>query len=227
MAGARVISLASFAALLIGATTPKAGQFACSENVLIHYDHRPDISEPICDGAKAATEFLRSAGLDTSHSVTIKLVDHLPTSVDPNALACYVHSERCVYLLAPVMPPAPSRVGTDALSGLRYRSRAAHETAHAIAAENFRVQRPTIQAHEYIAYVTMFATMPEATRDRILGNLPGEGFEHEQQISATLFLLAPDWFGAEAYRHYCSLDDGPAFLRKVLSGQALGGANGW
>ena len=226
MAGGRVISLAFFTALAFSATSPTAAQFACAENLRIHCDGRTDVTDAVCDGAKAATAFLRNAGFDTSRSVTIKIVDYLPASVDPNAIACYVHSERYVYLLAPATPP-PTEVTTGALRALRYRSRAAHEMAHAIAADNFLMQRPTIQAHEYIAYVTMFATMPKAARDRMLGDLPGEGFDNDQQISATLFLLAPNWFGAEAYRHYRSLDNGPAFLKKVLSGEALGGANGW
>jgi len=227
MAGGRVISLALFTALAFSATSPNAAQFACAENLRIHCDRQTDVTEAVCDGAKAATAFLRNAGFDTSRSVTIKIVEYLPVSVDPNAIACYVHSERCVYLLAPATPLPPTGVTTGALRALRYRSRAAHEMAHAIAADNFRVQRPTIQAHEYIAYVTMFATMPEAARVRMLDGLPGEGFDNDQQISATLFLLAPNWFGAEAYRHYRSLDYGPAFLRRVLSGEALGGANGW
>src|SRR5690606_11844739 len=43
-----------------------------------------------------------------------------------------------------------------------YRSLAAHEAAHALASANFTVRPPSIQAHEYIAYVTMFSTMEPA-----------------------------------------------------------------
>jgi hypothetical protein len=79
-----------------------------------------------------------------------------------------------------------------------------------------------LKAHEYIAGVTTIATLPEAERARLLRLYPGEGFDRPEQISGTLFLLAPTWFAVEAYRHYRKPGNGPAFLRRVLSGAALG-----
>jgi hypothetical protein len=34
-------------------------------------------------------------------------------------------------------------------------------------------------------------------------------------------MMAPHFFGAQAYRHFMRLEDRPAFLKKVLSGSAL------
>jgi len=67
--------------------------------------------------------------------------------------------------------------------------------------------------------------MPAEARGRALEAFPGNGFDSEQQITTTLYLLAPQWFGAEAYRHYLKPGNGQAFLRKILAGEALGEEN--
>lgn len=214
--------------LLCATSGPRSLELRCSDAVLITADGQYGLAGAACEAALAASDFLSDAGLDTSTPVTIRLVDTLPGRIDPNAVACYIHSERCVYLSAPRNSLVPKGPTADRIPKLPYRSWVTHEMAHAIAADNFRLSKTTIQAHEYIAYVTMFATMPQTLRDQILGAFPGDGFDNEEQITATLFLLAPNWFGAEAYRHYRSLrQDGPAFLARILSGQALNQANGW
>jgi hypothetical protein len=53
-----------------------------------------------------------------------------------------------------------------------YRSLVAHEVAHRVTAANFAVVRPTIVAREYVAAVTMPATMPNDGRPRWLAAVP-------------------------------------------------------
>jgi hypothetical protein len=100
-----------------------------------------------------------------------------------------------------------------------YRSLVAHEVAHAVAAANFEITNPAIQAHEYIAYVTMFATMAPTLRERLLARYPGGGYEDDGQMSSTILLFDPMRFGAQAYRHY--LESGSAYLHAVVAGRAL------
>ncbi|HSC95526.1 MAG TPA: DUF6639 family protein [Burkholderiales bacterium] len=69
----------------------------------------------------------------------------------------------------------------------------------------------------YIAYVTMFATMAAEQRDRILKRFPGSGFDTERQINLTVYMFAPHYFGAQAYRHFMRLENGQLFLERVLS----------
>lgn len=210
------------ALLMLWATSAAAGEHRCSDSILVIYEQPFDALASVCDGAEAAGDFLRGAGFAVAEPVMIEIVERLPREVDRHAVACYVDPEQRVYLLPPSRIAGPDRSGVDPVAPFPYRSRVAHEVAHAIAAMNFDVARPTIQAHEYIAYVTMFATMPAEARAQVLDALPGLGFETADQINATLFLLAPTWFGAEAYRHYLSLgDDGQGFLRRILMGQVL------
>lgn len=102
-----------------------------------------------------------------------------------------------------------------------YRSLATHEAAHAVAANMFEIPNPTIQAQEYVAYVTMFATMDPLIRERALRALPGDGFASEDRISLIAYMFDPMRFGAEAYRHYLKPGNGDAFLHFVFTGKAL------
>jgi hypothetical protein len=208
--------------LLSAVTTVAAGEHQCSDSVVVIHEHRLDVLTSVCDGAEAAVKFLRDAGFGVGEPITIEIVDRLPNEVVGHAVACYVDPEHRVYLLPPSRTGGLGRASVSSVDQFPYGSRVAHEVAHAIAAMNFDVSRPTMQAHEYIAYVTMFATMSTEVRSQVLGMLPGRGFETADQINATLFLLAPTWFGAEAFRHYRSLgDDGPGFLQRILKGQVL------
>jgi hypothetical protein len=101
------------------------------------------------------------------------------------------------------------------------RSLVAHEVAHAIDAQNFWIAMPSTPAKEYVAYVTLLATMPDELRERVLSQFPGPGFEAEWQMNMTVYLLGPLRFGANAYRRFLKPGNGPDFLRAVLSGKAM------
>ena len=194
-------------------------------NVLVHASDPRDAAS-VCEGAGDAVEFLAGVGLDVGEEIQIQVVEQLPSVAGSNAAGCYVRSERFVYAPASTAYHRQNAGPGGAISLIPYRSLIAHEMAHAIADNNFAVPNPTVQAHEYIASVTMFSTMPTVERERLLGALPGDGFDAEEQITATLYFLAPHWFAAQSYRHYVSLANGPAWLRKVLAGQALSAQNG-
>jgi hypothetical protein len=76
-------------------------------------------------------------------------------------------------------------------------------------------------AHEYVAYVTMLATMPSNQRERVLEQFPGEGFDSANQMSVTFYLLNPFQFGINAYRHFLKPGNGKVFLKDLLSGRVL------
>jgi hypothetical protein len=102
-----------------------------------------------------------------------------------------------------------------------YRSLAAHEVAHAISDCNFKLARPTIQAKEYMAYVTMFATMAPAVRARILSKSPGHGYEGDWQMGATIYMADPMRFGVQAYRHFLKPVNGRRYLHAILAGTVM------
>ncbi len=64
----------------------------------------------------------------------------------------------------------------------------------------------------------MLATMEEGTRDRVLEANPGMGFDHPAQINDLRYVLGPEQFGVESYRHWLKQFDPPGFLRRLLAG---------
>ena len=176
-----------------------------------------------CKGAADATAFLAARGLNVAAPVEIRFVEKLP-DVHPavSAFGRHIKAEQRIYMLTfsecrkmgGLTPDLP-------MDRALHRSLVAHEVAHHIAAANFKVAKPAIVAHEYIAYVTMYATMAAEQRDRILERFPGESFDTERPFNLTLYMMAPNFFGAQAYRHFMRLEDGHAFLERVLSGSAL------
>jgi hypothetical protein len=96
-----------------------------------------------------------------------------------------------------------------------------HEVAHAIVGCELGERRISTPANEYVAYVTMFATMPPALRDRALAATPGNGFDRLEHINSMIYGFDPQRFGADAYRHWTRQRDGAEFLRRVIAGEAI------
>lgn len=174
-----------------------------------------------CAGAADAASFLSAQGLDTSKPVGLELVDALPGHASASAVGCYLDAERRAFVLTYAAFRKRKTWFGLPIDPALYRSLVAHEVAHAIAAASFRVEHPTIQAKEYIAYVTMFSKMIPAQRERVLAKFPGEGFKGDWQMTTTIYLLDPLRFGAQAYRHFLKPEHGSRYLHDILAGDAL------
>jgi hypothetical protein len=179
-------------------------------------------AEKACQGVVDAVTFLASLGLDTNAPVEVHVVDRLP-HVPPGhrAFGGHAKSERRIYMLTFAECAAIAPASAFPVDLAVYRSLVAHEVAHHVASMNFRVERPTRVAHEYIAYVTMFSTMPADARERILGLYAGEGLVSEREIGLTMYMVDPHRFGAKAYRHFTQPGGGAPFIERILSGRAL------
>lgn len=189
--------------------------------VSIHSFEKED-AEAGCKGAADAVAFLAAFKLDTTAPVDVRILERLPDGIAaPEAFGCEVRAERRVYMLAFAECRKLGLALDLPVDRAMYRSLVAHEVAHHIAAANFRVEKPSVVAHEYIAYVTMFATMMPDQRDNVLARFPGDGWDTERGFNLTLYMMAPQFFGAQAYRHFMRLEDRQAFLEKVLSGSVL------
>lgn len=174
-----------------------------------------------CEGAKAALAFFATHGLRPTGSLVLQVTPDMPGEAGPTAAGCYLDENKRVYML-PYAGFRRQRTWFNVpIDRAVYRSLAAHETAHAIAACHFAIPRPSIEAREYVAYVATFAAMGDALRARVLRAMPGEGFAGEEKITAMFFMFDPMRFGAEAYRHYLRPENGALFLRAVLAGKAL------
>ncbi len=214
--------------VLLAATASPAGNaesitaaFECDiPNLVISADDRRDMNSA-CEGARAAIDFLAAAGLDVSGEIRIEILAALEGYPRHSAAGCFLASSHKVMVLRYAEFLEFEEWCGIPIDRDLYRGLIAHETAHAIAACNFREQKPTIQAQEYIAYVTMLATMEAAQRERVLTQFPGDGYETEQQMNTTIYLCDPMRFGVQAYRHFLKEGNGTDFIRAILSGKVL------
>lgn len=174
-----------------------------------------------CGGAKAALAFFAANGLRPAEPLVLEVTRNVPGKAGPTAAGCYLEENKRVYML-PYAGFRKQRTWFNVpIDRALYRSLAAHETAHAVAACHFAIPRPSIEAREYVAYVATFAAMDDALRSRVLRAMPGKGFASAERITAMFFMFDPMRFGAEAYRHYIKPENGAPFLRAVLTGKVL------
>ena len=216
-----VFSLLAVALSLLASGRVGATEFPCNiQNVhIVAEDSRDAILA--CEGAAAALSFLSAEGLDVATNITIEIAPSLTQEDGCSAAGHYLASSNKVVIL-----PYPEFVRFKTwfrapITHALYRSLVAHEVAHIVAIHNCQVENPTIQAQEYIAYVTTMATLEPAQRRLILSRYPGDGYETDQQMNATIYLCDPMRFGVEAYRHFLKKGREENYFRAILSGCAL------
>lgn len=182
---------------------------------------QPADAAAACDGAARAWPWLAGLGLQLPGQTLVDIVARLPGDLDGRALGCYDPDSRRVLLL--------SRAAFDATGGWfgqppdaeLYRSAATHELAHAAVGCQPGARQLPVPAHEYVAYVAMFATMAAPLRARVLARYPGQGFDSPLQINSLVYIGDPLQFAADAWRHYQARRDGPAWLRAVVAGEVV------
>ncbi len=175
----------------------------------------------ICAGVQSALGFLAVHGLRPTEPVAIEVTARMPEEAGPTAAGCYIEQKRRVYLVPYAVFRRNKTWFGVTITREIYRTLAAHEAAHAVAACHFRVPRPTIQAKEYIAYVAMFSSMSAELRAQALRATPTEGFDSLDRFTPLLYMFDPMRFGAEAYRHFSGAAAPTALLQDILAGRAL------
>ena len=195
-----------------------AGRYSCNTSNVGVLGGDSQSASLACEGATRAVAFLKGFGLDVSYPIDVELVDQVANRAAAGHLVA--SSKKALVLNYPAFQKFQKwlRVPIDAEI---YRVLVAHEVAHVVAAHNFQVAKPTVQAHEYIAYVTSFATMSLPQREIVLSQFSGDGFETEQQMNTTIYLCDPMRFGAEAYRHFVKQDKHADYLWSILSGHVI------
>lgn len=204
-----------------GEGSAPAGEILCDALNVSVRSPDPAAARLACEGARDAIGFLAAQGFDVSGEVAVDVVARLPAIAGPSAAGCYMDSERRVVVLNfAEFSKLKTWLNLPADAGV-YRSLLSHEVAHAVGACNFRIARPSIQAKEYIAYVTMFATMAPGQRDLVLAQFPGRGFDGDWQMGTTVYMLDPLRFGVQAYRHFLKPGNGRDYLHAILAGKVL------
>jgi hypothetical protein len=178
-------------------------------------------AQAACEGARRALGFLRKAGLELPGETLLDIVEQLPGDLDGKAVDCYIPATRRAMLLTYRAFAATGSWFRVPVDLELYRAAASHEVAHAMVACNAPSGRLPLAAHEYVAYVAMFATMDPGMRQRILGHFPGRGLANSLQIQLFVYLVDPLKFAADAWRHYLRQPDQAAWLRDLAAGRVI------
>jgi hypothetical protein len=174
-----------------------------------------------CEGARDAIGFLALQGLDVTGDIAIELLTRLPAVVSGSAAGCCLESDQRVLILVySEFKKFKTWFEIPIDAGL-YRSLVSHEVAHAVAACNFKIPAPSIQAKEYIAYITQFSVMEPLQRERVLSQYPCEAFEGDWEMSTTIYMFDCMGFGVRAYLHFLNLANRREYLQSILNGKTL------
>lgn len=178
-------------------------------------------AQAACDGALRALAFMAKAGLEGPESLTIEIVRQLPGELGGRAVGCYFRGTRRILLLGHDAFQATGTWFRVPTTWELYRAAASHEVAHAIVGCHTEPRIVPVAAHEYVAYVVMFATMDPALRSAILEQFPGPGFGTSFQINDLNHVVDPNRFGTDAWKHYLRTGEHKRSLRQVIAGEVV------
>ena len=178
--------------------------------------------ELVCSASAAAIAFLRAAGLDY-HAGDLTIAPLQPggdQEGEPVIGCCDVRRNEILVLPydAAIVASRRYRPAFDMpMSPALWQSFISHETAHAVAEQNFAVGVRHRTASEYIAAVVQLETLPPDLRKAILDRYDAKGFRDASEISMMSYEFDPAVFAVMAYRHYAALGDrGPAFIARLV-----------
>lgn len=216
----RIRLMLAFLLLVLTASAYSAKPMTCAvPGVSVFGDQSKD-GDLACQAVGSTLAFMKSIGFCVDTRFTIELVDHplrlhgseVTGTYDSKHLNIEVPNFDQAHVVARRHAPFGMIMSYEI-----WQSFIAHEVAHAVAQANFRVAKPGIAAHEYIAYVVQLATLPKETRQELLDRFDNPPFRHERQISRVFLELDPEVFAVKAYRHYLAQPDPSVFLQRLLT----------
>jgi Family of unknown function (DUF6639) len=186
--------------------------------VVVHGAAAPD---PICQAAEASLAFLGACGVAPDGVVRVDVQSQF-NGHEPGMLGYF--DVRAVKVVVPSFETARSMthshgfLGQPMSRGL-YRGLVAHEVAHAVIERVLRENDHINPAsHEYVAYATLFATLPPDLRKQILDFFPHQFPVMIDELSALYLALSPADFAVKAYLHFEMPGHGCSFIEGLLSG---------
>lgn len=213
--------LAATASSETGKPSASVRTLACPDARVTVRGGTPADASLACEGARDAIVFLAAQGLAVGAPIRIDIAPKMPEAAGRTALGCYLEAEQRVVVL-PFASFRSNRTWMGIAADTRaYRSVVTHEVAHAVGACNYKQGTLPIAAKEYIAYVTMLATMEPGRRGRVLAAFPDPAFEGNWQMNTVVYLFDPHRFAVRAYRHYLQPGNGRDFLQAVVRGTAI------
>ena len=176
----------------------------------------------ICDQAERARAFLATCGIEGSHPLSVRVTRDLVNDpgwrkggdFDP-ATGRVRLLPSMSYLRVSKQKPVP----TPAIARVMHASIVAHEIAHGIFHERTAHLDLPDTAHEYVAYVVQFSTLPVELQKSLIEQAALPPVTNLFTFSYFLLIADPERFALNAYRHFHQTENGCGFLRRVLEGK--------
>ena len=178
----------------------------------------------LCNVTQQAVEFFKQCGIESSKNFNITIRERL-THASGLPVFAYFHSPKSQIIITDfeafknliVVDSAYYKLPSHDL----YKSLIAHEVAHAITlnCQIFTKSDCSRVALEYIASVVQVTIMNKNTRQILLDEFPRSSPVELEMFNDFVFYSSPQWFVANAYRHYNQIDNRCEFLRNILKGE--------
>lgn len=172
-----------------------------------------------CEAVDDAVAFLIGHGLDGGQSVSLKIVNTLPSRHEFTALGQFDTRSgeiRVLSLSHSLQACADNPPFGVPMSSEVHRSFIVHEVIHALTHTAGSAARTNPLKMEYVAYVGQFSSMSADLRERLITTRVAESFVKDEEISIDVYLLDPTLFGVRSWLHFQRAEDGSALLRRVL-----------
>lgn len=205
---------------LVNAPGYSATRVECPVPGVTLFSERAEDGQLACQAVGTALAFMRDQGFRVDAQFTVDLVDRPLRLHGTEVMGTF--NSRSFHIEVPSFSQAQlmaqrRRPFRMSMCQAMWQSFVAHEVAHAVAQANFQVLKPSLEAHEYIAYVVQLETLPEALRQELLEAFDNSAFQHEKQISQIFLQMDPEVFAVKAYRHYVAQTDPRAFFQRLLN----------
>jgi len=193
----------------------------CNNSTVTFEFQNDNDSRCLCPTINSALEFLESIGLEINDSITIRLVDHINSSIDNNLVGSYnlLTHEVCVLTYdktSDVVKTNKAVLGVPMTEEL-WCSYAAHEFAHVVSSRYLSPHIKTHTAGEYVAAVTQLSVISPDTREKILARYSDiDAYQSRAEMSELYFLMDPNKFAVKCYKHFLSLKDPRTFIEELV-----------
>lgn len=173
----------------------------------------------ICDQADKARAFLAACGIEASHPLSVRVTRDLSNTSGLRKSGDFDPTTGRVRLLPfisylRVSKQKPAYAPT--IARVMHASIAAHEIAHGIFHERSAHLDLPETAHEYVAYVVQFSTLPKDMQMRLVEQADLPAITNLFMFSFFLLRADPERFAINAYRHFHQPENGCGFLQRIL-----------
>jgi hypothetical protein len=170
-----------------------------------------------CEAVEDAVAFLSGHGLDSGRTVSLTIVEELPSRDRFSVLGQFDTRRgeiRVLSLAHSLQACAGSPPFGMPMNSEIHRSFIVHEVIHALTYVGSKEVAPLKM--EYLAYVAQFASMSDDLRGRLI-TMSGAGpFSKDEEISVDAYVLDPNRFGIRSWLHFHDARDGSALLHRML-----------